>query len=629
MPAQFDSPDQLASAIVHSIGKKVVLGLPVGLGKAVHVANALFEKAVSDPGISLTIFTALTLEVPQAGSDLERRFLKPLAARLYSEWPSLAYAEAVRRQELPQNIRVREFYFRPAAYLGNKLAQRTYTSLNYTQVAGELLKLGVNVIAQLVARDDVNGNLSLGTNPEVTLDLLPELERRRAAGAPFALVGQVNDDLPYMYGDAELALDRFDFLLDAPACRYPMFGLPNRKVTCRDYATGMHVASLVPDGGTLQLGIGSLSDAVAHCLILRQREPQVFRDVLVRLPGGPASGRRPDLPLYTEPFREGLYIATELLSDAAFALFDADIVHRGAGDGDETCLHAGFIIGSRALYERLRTMPESRRRLISMTSISFVNRLYGEETVKRRQRRNARFVNETMMVTLLGAAVSDSLDEGRIISGVGGQFDFVRMALALDDAHSILVFGSRRLHKGKPQSNILWQYGHTTVPRHYRDLFANEYGIAATRGQCDEDIIASLLNVADSEFQSSLLESARNAGKIATDYAIPGNAADNTPAALAAVFNDDALASHFPPYPLGTDFTPVEQQLADALTWLKNSTAQRGSRIRTLAAATILRPADRHREALERMELSDPGTLGERISQRLLALALSRTTNDH
>jgi acyl-CoA hydrolase len=310
------------------------------------------------------------------------------------------------------------------------------------------------------------------------------------------------------------------------------------------------------------------------------------------------------------------------------ALFDAGIVRRGAGEGDETCLHAGFIIGSPALYERLRTMPEARRRRISMTSISFVNRLYGEEAVKRRQRRNARFVNETMMVTLLGAAVSDSLDEGRIISGVGGQFDFVRMAHALDDAYSILVFGSRRLHKGKPQSNILWQYGHTTVPRHYRDIFANEYGIAATRGQCDQDIVASLLNIADSEFQSSLLASAQNAGKIAADYVIPDNAADNTPAALATVFNDAAVASHFPPYPLGTDFTPVEQQLADALTWLKNSTAQRGSRIRTLAAAALRRPSDRHREALERMDLLNPKSLGERISQRLLALALRRTTND-
>ncbi len=630
MPARFDSPDRLASAIVDAIGKKIVLGLPVGLGKAVHVANALYEKALGDSAISLTIFTALTLEVPQTGSDLERRFLEPLATRLYSEWPLLAYAEAVRRQELPQNIRVREFYFRPAAYLGNQLAQRTYISLNYTQVAGELLKLGVNVIAQLVARDDENGSkLSLGTNPEVTLDLLPELERRRAAGAPFALVGQVNDDLPYMYGDAELPLDRFDFLLDAPACQYPMFGLPNRQVTYRDYATGMHVASLVPDGGTLQLGIGSLSDAVAHCLILRQREPAIFRDVLVRLPGGPASGRRPDLPLYTEPFREGLYIATELLSDAAFALFDADIVQRGAGEGDETCLHAGFIIGSRALYERLRTMPESSRRRISMMSISFVNRLYGDEAVKRRQRRNARFVNETMMVTLLGSAVSDSLDEGRIISGVGGQFDFVRMAHALDDAQSILVFGSRRLHNGKPQSNILWQYGHTTVPRHYRDIFANEYGIAATRGQCDQDIISSLLNITDSEFQSSLLANARNAGKIAADYVVPGNAADNTPAALTLVFSDAAVASHFPPYPLGTDLTPVEQQLADALTWLKNSTAQRGSRIRTLAAAAVRSPADRHRKALERMALSEPRSLGERMSQRLLALALRRTSNDH
>jgi acyl-CoA hydrolase len=629
MPVSFDAPDKLAGAVIDSVGRKIVLGLPVGIGKAVHVANALYARAVDDSSIDLTIFTALTLEVPAAGSDMERRFLEPLASRLYPDWPPLAYADAVRGRQLPENIRVREFYFRPAGYLGNELAQRAYTSLNYTQVAGELIKLGVNVIAQLVARrDDDPSCLSLSSNPEVTLDLLPDLDRRRAAGEPFALIGQVNDDMPYMYGDAEVPVARFDFLLDSPDCRYPPFGLPNRKVTYRDYATGMHVASLVPDGGTLQLGIGSLSDAVAHCLILRHREPAIFRDVLQRLPGGPASGRRPDLPLHTEPFEEGLYVATELLSDAAFALFTADIVRRGAEEGDAARLHAGFIIGSQTLYRSLRELPESRRRQIAMTSISFVNRLYGDEQSKRRQRRKARFVNETMMVTLLGSAVSDSLKDGRIISGVGGQFDFVSMAHALEDAFSILVFGSRRMHKGTPQSNVLWQYEHTTVPRHYRDVFADEYGIAATRGLCDQDVIASLLNIADSAFQSGLLATARKHGKIAGDYALPENARNNTPAALAKVFGDRAVAGHFPPYPLGTDLTPVEQQLADALSWLKDSTARRGSRLRTLLAAVLQGSDSPYPVAFERMALQSPRSPGEWISRRLLSHALKRTNTN-
>lgn len=625
MPDRFDSAEQLAAAVIERIGRKIVLGLPVGLGKAVHVANALYERALADPSLHLTIFTALTLEVPRAGSDLERRFLAPLTRRLYSEWPALAYAEAVHEERLPKNIEVREFYFRPAAYLGNAAAQRSYTSLNYTQVAAALLELGVNVIAQLVScRDHDRHMLSLGANPEVTLDLLPALEHRRAAGAAVAIVGQVNDRMPYMFGDAELSADRFDFLLDAPQYRYPMFGIPNRRVSHRDYATGMHVASLVADGGTLQLGIGSLSDAVAHCLILRHRSPEVFRDVLARLPGGTASARRPALPLHTAPFDRGLYVATELLGDAAFALFREGIVDRGAGAGDEACLHAGFFIGSQSLYEALQGLPEARRRKISMRAISFVNSLYGDEATKRRQRVSATFVNEVMMITLLGAAIADGLEDGRVVSGVGGQFDFVRMAHALDDAHSVLMFGSHRLLQGELQSNVLWNYGHTTVPRHCRDVFASEYGLAATRGCCDQDVIAALLNIADARFQPSLLEAARSAGKIAPDYALTEAALNNTPAAIADVLRDPAVARHFPPYPLGTDLTAIEQQLADALVWLKQHTATRGQRWSTLLSAAFHGDASRHGEAVARMGLANPATLREHMARRLLACALNR-----
>ena len=118
MPQFFDSPDDLADAVIASVGRKIVLGLPVGLGKAAHVANALYARAAGDPSIDLTVFTALTLEAPAGRGDLEARFIEPLAKRLYGDWPRLDYAEAVRRESLPQNIRVREFYFRPAAYLG-------------------------------------------------------------------------------------------------------------------------------------------------------------------------------------------------------------------------------------------------------------------------------------------------------------------------------------------------------------------------------------------------------------------------------------------------------------------------------------------------------------------------------
>ena len=278
MPEVLQSADDTADALIRRVGKTVVLGLPIGIGKAVHVADALFARALEDPALTLTIFTGLTLEKPKAGSDLERRFLGPLAARLFADWPTPAYVSAQADGRLPGNVRVHEFYLRPGAYLGNPLVQQSYASINYSHVVAELLRLGVNVIAQLVARDrDQPGVYSLGSNPEITLDLLPEMERHRQQGRAVAMVGQVNDNMPFMTGNAALPADRFDLILDAPRYQFPLFGLPNRPVSPADYATAMHVASLVPDGGTLQVGIGSLSDAVAHCLKLRHNEPDMFR----------------------------------------------------------------------------------------------------------------------------------------------------------------------------------------------------------------------------------------------------------------------------------------------------------------------------------------------------------------
>src|SRR5262249_47346585 len=81
---------------------------------------------------------------------------------------------------------------------------------------------------------------------------------------------------------------------------------------------------------------------------------------------------------------------------------------------------AAFIFAPNAIHPVLRELPSVHRRLFAMRGISFVNELYGHEwELKVAQRRHARFVNTTMMVTGLGAAVSDALDDGRVVSGVG------------------------------------------------------------------------------------------------------------------------------------------------------------------------------------------------------------------
>ena len=124
-----------------------------------------------------------------------------------------------------------------------------------------------------------------------------------------------------------------------------------------------------------------------------------------------------------------------------------------------------------------------------MRGVAYVNQLYGpDQELRILQRRDARFVNTTMMVTLLGAAVSDGLADGRVVSGVGGQYNFVSMAHALPGARSILCVRATRIQRrAQLTSNIVWNYAHITIPRHLRDIVVTEYGVADLRGRTDQE----------------------------------------------------------------------------------------------------------------------------------------------
>src|SRR5580692_9387019 len=461
-PARFSDPVQLADAIVDKVGKTIVLALPLGLGKANHIANALYAKAAADRSINLTIFTALTLEAPRAKSELERRFLDPIAQRLFAGYPPLAYAAAVHNSQVPPNIMINEFFFEAGQWLGSPYAQQHYISANYTHALRYVLDRGVNVVGQLVAHRPAETAypFSLSCNPDLTCDLL---KLRRDGKADFLFCGQTNSELPFMRGDAVVAANEFDLLLDSPKTDFPLFAPPREPVSLADYAAGLHAAGIVPDGGTLQIGIGSLGDAVAQALVLRQRQNGEFCRLLAQL--GSKPGGKTDLR--SEPFDIGLYGCSELFVEGMLDLYRAGILKR---EVDGVVLHGGFFVGSRAFYRALRDMLPEISAKFGMTSISFVNEIYHGEDKKRRARVNARFLNDAMMATLLGDVISDALEDGRVVSGVGGQYNFIAQGFALDGARSAILLQSTRTAGGKTQSNIRWRYGHTTIPRHLRDI---------------------------------------------------------------------------------------------------------------------------------------------------------------
>jgi acyl-CoA hydrolase len=715
----FDDVGECVEATLRHVGKRIVMALPLALGKPVPLVNEFYRRAVRDPGIELKILTALSLRVPSPRSDLERRFLEPFLARVFGNYPALDYVSAARAGSVPSNISIDEFYLEPGAYLEAPYVQQHYLSTNYTHVARDVLRLGVNVLAQLVARRSIDGRteISLSCNPDVTVDILPELEARKRAGQPIAVVGEINRQLPFMLGDAIVAESAFDFVLDHPRYEYDLYCPPNLAISTTDYAIGLYASALVRDGGTLQLGIGELGDAIVYCLQLRHQQNDRWRAIVDGL-GAPKRFAAALAEIGGDGvFEQGLYACTEMFVDGFLDLYRSGILKRRVypslrvqrlldsgrlsetvnaamidelidagmpvlmnaidfaelqrvgilhpgcshtGTGIRTpqgkwisadlstaearallaseclgthleegvVLHGAFFLGPRGFYGALREMPESDRRQFHMTGVSFINQLQGADLELRvEQRQHARFINTAMMMTLSGAAVSDGLADGRVVSGVGGQYNFVAMAHALPGARSILCVRSTRTKDGRTASNILWNYGHTTIPRHLRDVVITEYGIADLRGRTDAEVAAALLAISDSRFQESLLRQVQAAGKLPKDYRIPDRHRRNTPESLEKALAEHRRAGLFSEYPFGTDFTAEEIVLAKALRRLQERTRTRlgkmGAVLGALASQLVPGSAPAAlRPYLERMKLDRPGNAQERVAQRLVIGAL-------
>lgn len=699
-----DSLEACVDAALAAVGSELRLAAPLGLGKPVQLLNAFYDRVAADPTLSLHIYTALSLEVPSPGSDLEAELAGPIVERLFGDYEGLRYMEALRGEGLPANITVHELYFKAGSMKDVPSAQQHYISSNYTHIARDLCAAGVNVLTQLVAMrgDPDAARLSLSCNADTAMDLLDCLARERPGG--YIALAQVHPQLPFMAHDAEVPAGTFDLVLRNRALDRRLFAVPNAAVPHADYATALHASRLVVDGGTLQIGIGALGDAVAQALILRQHHNAEYRAALAAL-GAASAGE-------TGRFHEGLYVSTEMFVNGMLRLMDAGVVKRRVYDdlvlqeglnagamsdavdarlyaylrgrgwlprtldaaslarghywgvlpaqltlagaalrlGDEplvndldadatrerllaACsggalrhgrmLHGGFFLGPRDFYERLAKLDLERCEAIAMTSVLRTNQLLLNYPLYCAQRRDARFVNTGMMVSLSGAVTSDALEDGTVISGVGGQYNFVAMAHDLPGARAVLCIRATRGQGRDLRSNIVPHYGHTTIPRHLRDVIVTEYGVADLRGQSDAEVIGRLIAVADARFQDELVAAARTSGKLPAGYEVPAAARRNTPASLAAALEPFSERDLLPAYPFGTELTDEEIALAASLRHIKAYSSEPAQFISHLFRALLHHGhAEQARPYLERIHLEHPGTSREFLIQQLLLLEL-------
>jgi acyl-CoA hydrolase len=700
------SIDECVDRAIATVGPDLVLATPLGLGKPVQLINGIYKRVAEDLSLSLRIITALSLEVPRPHGGVEESLAGPIMDRIFGDYEELAYVKPMKQGTLPANIEVSEFYLKAGSMKGNSTAQQNYISSNYTHVMRDMLAARVNVLAQLVAaRDTDEGlSLSLSCNTDLSMEFF---EQKENIDWPVVALAQVHDDLPFMELDAQVPASAFDIVLRNPEFNRTLFAVPNVAVPARDYAAALHASSLIVDGGTLQIGIGSLGDAVAHACILRHQQNDAYKALVENL-----SVQECVLAVDDGPFSQGLYASTEMFVNGMMHLIEKGVIKRKVYDslalqrglnagritkqinlplyeylrevefmpahldeeslrqlqywgivaeevtieGDQLradnrlianaldapevkgalldmvretelrhgrILHGGFYLGPRDFYDKLRNLDKRGLSEICMTGVNRTNQLLLDYPLYTAQRVHGRFINTGMMVTLTGAVASDALEDGTVISGVGGQYNFVAMANDLPGARSVICIRATRGEGKDLKSNIVPFYGHLTIPKHLRDVVVTEYGVADLRGQSDAEIIRRLVSIADSQFQQELIDFAKTHGKLPQDYALPEHARHNTPERLAAVLEPAIKRGLLPDYPFGTQLTEQEQALASSLRRVK-ALSEEPAQFATATFRALLHRADAKaaQPFLERMQLEHPDTTKEFLIQQLLLLDL-------
>jgi len=700
--------------VINYVGKDITFSMTLALGKPILFINELYRRAKLDPEIKLKIITALSLEKPTGQTELENRFLKPLSDRVFAGVPEFDYVLDFRAGKLSKNVEVFEFFCKAGGNLRTPEAQQNHLASHYTHVVRDAMDAGTNVWGQLIGVQTIDGKTmySMGCNTDITIDAIKQIKEKRACGGKVAIIGEANRNMPFMYGDAVVEADAYDMILQGPQYDYELFCPPKDPIALSDHMIAINVSTLIKDGGTIQVGIGALGDAIVSGLIMRNEHNEVYQEILEK-----AEIMKHYEKLITQwgdtgVFKKGLYGSSEMFVDAFMQMYKSKILKRkvfdsvplmklinddkldadnipsdiidqllelkavhsnlhekdfnflteygilkkgltyesgSIFDGDTQystnlkeeqnrteirkllgkkllkgqVILGAFFLGPKAFYQALNDMSEEERQLFGMSSVEKVNQLYGGEELRTLQRKEARFVNTGMVASVLGSIASDQLEDGRVVSGIGGQYNFVAMGHVLSDARVIMMVKSTKGSGKSLKSNIVFSYGHCSIPKHMRDIIVTEYGIADVRGKPDKEVIAEMIKIADSRFQHRLLDQAKKAGKIPQDYEIPEAYRNNTPQKIVDLLKPYQAHGYFQPLPFGTDLTDDELALGGALKALKKLST--GNRLKMVSGLLLefFRPipssAQHH---IERMKLLSPSSLTEKIMRKTVVFAL-------
>jgi acyl-CoA hydrolase len=302
---------------------------------------------------------------------------------------------------------------------------------------------------------DARGRVSLGVGVDCTLT---------AALCARRVVAEINSNMPRTPGDTFLEVGQIAAIVETTR---PLLELPPARTTAATQRVARHVASLVPDGATLQIGIGAIGNEVLACLADRR-----------------------DLGIHSELCPDGIVplIRSGVITGARKTLHPGKVV-------------TGFVLGSQPLFDLIRDNP----------GFEFRPSRYVNDPFVIAQNDNMHAINSAIQVDLTGQVCADSVGS-RPYSGVGGQLDFMRGAGRSRGGKAIIALPSTA--RGGTVSRIvpvLDPGAGVVTPRSDVQYVVTEHGIAYLRGKTLRQRAAALIAIADPRFRSWLHEAAAGA----------------------------------------------------------------------------------------------------------------------
>lgn len=290
-----------------------------------------------------------------------------------------------------------------------------------------------------VSPPDSHGYCSLGTSVEATLAAIDHSR---------LVVAQVNPRMPRTFGDSLIPVSRIDYLVEADV---PLYCQKMAAISEQEAAIGKNIASLIEDGSTLQMGIGSIPNAAPENL-----------------------KHHKNLGLHTEMFSDGII----------------DLVESGVIDCSQKGVVRGralatFLIGSQRLYDFVDNNP-----FIEMRESSFVN-----DTAVIRRNPKMIAINSAIEVDLTGQVCADSIGR-RMYSGVGGQMDFIRGASLSEGGKAIIALPSVTKNGESRIVSFLKQGAGVVTTRSHVQFVVTEFGIADLYGKTLHQRMKALVEIA-------------------------------------------------------------------------------------------------------------------------------------